>query len=569
MDPVLLQKILKENNAVLQEYSEDLKNWGEDMKRKDESLRGVKTESPSTRDKKVETEEKNENKVKKKSLAKSTRRVGSTDYSAWEKFDVDAELERLDYDKDEDSELTDEHNEGMYDEAIVEKDKGNKFVKSQKWDEAIKCYTKAIKCYSFDPIFYANRALCHLKKEDFEKCEKDCSLSLKLDPTYVKAYQRRAAAKIGLKQYEFAESDLIKVLELEPKNGESKSELLKLRQKLDKPEKPEQRPVSKFTISRKKVSTSNKLFSPLVSPITTKPEPNISKAVDDSKDISIWPEDDVIIVKPVNKPPHIRSQKPLKRVKIIEIDSSQPKIKNIGSPESSKKKETVAIKEHVVAKQEAGTEATLILNVPSSMEATYKSEFKKNQAEKNDKLKVFYKGEKCESLFKKKQENDETNEKSKTNTTSNILETENNLKQIQNSSNVDKKTISNISNIDFTPPKSSVQFNLTWKNIMDMHIKYKYLKSIDPILLPKIFQNSLESNVFSNILEVLSRYFTANNDNVWDILESMTHVKRFSALAMFMTSQDKQNLWRLIDYIKENDNEHKADVDNLIQKYEL
>lgn len=48
---------------------------------------------------------------------------GSTDYAAWDKFDVNAELEKLDGDIDEDSELTDECNENMYDEAILEKEK--------------------------------------------------------------------------------------------------------------------------------------------------------------------------------------------------------------------------------------------------------------------------------------------------------------------------------------------------------------------------------------------------------------------------------------------------------------
>nr|CAI5819204.1 unnamed protein product [Callosobruchus analis] len=548
VNPVLLQKILKENNAVLQEYSEDLKKWGEDMKRKDESLKSAKPENSTAGGKKVKTEEKNEKKVKKKLPEKPARRIGGTDYSAWDKFDVDAELEKLDDDNDEDSELTDEHNESMYDEAIVQKEKGNKFVKSQNWDEAIKCYTKAIECHSFDPIFYANRAFCYLKKNEFEKCEKDCALSLKLDPTYVKAYQRRAAARISLKQYEFAESDLIKVLELEPKNRESQSELLKLRQKMNKPEKVEQRPVSKFTMSRSKQSASNKLASPF----TTKLEPSTSRLVDDSKDIPKWSVEDVIPVKPISKPPHLRSQKPLKRIEIIELDSSQSKTDNLGSGEPSRQnnEQVVAFGDHVIARQQTDNKThdeikltEKLEEISDKCEAKYELEFKRKQAEKilkNDSHPSF----------------------------DNNLKTEN-LKEDKNSSNTDKKTTSATSNTNFVPPKSSVQFNLTWKNITDMDHKYIYLKSIDPKILPKIFLDSLESNVFSNILEVLVKYFIANKDNVWDILESMTHVKRFSALAMFMSSQDKQNLWKLIDFIKESDNEHKDDVNILVQKYEL
>nr|CAH7745186.1 unnamed protein product [Callosobruchus chinensis] len=531
VNPVLLQKVLKENNAALQEYSEDLKKWGEDMKRKDESLKNAKPENASASGKKVKTVEK---KVKKKLPEKPAMRIGGTDYSAWDKFDVDAELERLDDDNDEDSELTDEHNESMYDEAIVQKEKGNKFVKSQNWDEAIKCYTKAIECHSLDPIFYANRALCYLKKNDFARCEKDCGLSLKLDPTYVKAYQRRAAARISLKQYEFAESDLIKVLELEPKNKESQAELLKVRQKMNKPDKLEQRPVSKFSMSRNKLGTSNQLKSPLA----TKSEPSTSMTIDDSKDIPIWSVEDGILVKPVNKPPHLRSQKPLKRIEIIELDSSQPKSEHLGSGEPYKK--NVAFGEFHMERDMEWAEAEI--------KKRFKEIRDNNEGE----------GEYILELRRKVAEIDAKN-KTKTE----------NSKEDKNASNVDKKTTTGTLNMNFVTPKSSVQFNLTWKNITDMDHKYIYLKSIDPKLLPKIFLDSLDSNVFSDILEVLAQYFIANKDDVWDILESMTHVKRFSTLTMFMSFDDKLNMWKLIDFIKESNNEHKADVDILVQKYEL
>lgn len=50
-------------------------------------------------------------------------KVGVTDYAAWDKFDVDTELEKLEDDINDDSELTDECNDNVYDQAIVEKDK--------------------------------------------------------------------------------------------------------------------------------------------------------------------------------------------------------------------------------------------------------------------------------------------------------------------------------------------------------------------------------------------------------------------------------------------------------------
>lgn len=54
---------------------------------------------------------------------KIATKIGTTDYAAWDKFDVDAELEKLEDDTNEDSELTDECNENEYDQAILEKEK--------------------------------------------------------------------------------------------------------------------------------------------------------------------------------------------------------------------------------------------------------------------------------------------------------------------------------------------------------------------------------------------------------------------------------------------------------------
>jgi len=63
--------------------------------------------------------------------------------------------------------------------------------------------------------------------------EVDCTTALQLDSSYVKAYQRRAVARAGLGQLQEARSDLLKVMELEPKNMASKAELMKLEKKIN------------------------------------------------------------------------------------------------------------------------------------------------------------------------------------------------------------------------------------------------------------------------------------------------------------------------------------------------
>lgn len=59
----------------------------------------------------------------KKSKQNVNKQIKATDYSAWEKFDVEKECSKIDKDSDSDSELTDENDETMRDEAVFQKEK--------------------------------------------------------------------------------------------------------------------------------------------------------------------------------------------------------------------------------------------------------------------------------------------------------------------------------------------------------------------------------------------------------------------------------------------------------------
>lgn len=67
----------------------------------------------------------------------------------------------------------------------------------------------------------------------FGAAEADCDATIALDPTYVKAFQRRAVARMALKKYSLAKDDLLAVLRLEPKNKEAKNELTKAEEVTD------------------------------------------------------------------------------------------------------------------------------------------------------------------------------------------------------------------------------------------------------------------------------------------------------------------------------------------------
>ncbi|XXH03509.1 hypothetical protein Hte_009914 [Hypoxylon texense] len=84
--------------------------------------------------------------------------------------------------------------------ALQLKNAGNKAYGSKDYPKAIDLYTKAILCKS-DSIFYSNRAACYNALSLWEKVVEDTTAAINLDPTYVKALNRRANAYEHLSQF--------------------------------------------------------------------------------------------------------------------------------------------------------------------------------------------------------------------------------------------------------------------------------------------------------------------------------------------------------------------------------
>ena len=79
-------------------------------------------------------------------------------------------------------------------QALQMKELGNQAYKNKDYSQAINYYTKAIQLNPQDPNFYSNRALCYFNMEKFIDCVADCDRATKLNPTFVKAYKKKASA---------------------------------------------------------------------------------------------------------------------------------------------------------------------------------------------------------------------------------------------------------------------------------------------------------------------------------------------------------------------------------------
>jgi len=296
-NPYLLKKQLQDNEEELSNYLRDMNIWREQMKRKEHSSLPKNPE---------------ENKKPKiKHMVKDVKKISSWDYAAWDKFDVDKVCEEMDTQNESNINVDDKSvNECSNDdlqsnqsEGLYEKNLGNALVQKQKWAEAILRYTRAIEYYNKDPVFYANRALCYLKTNEFKLAISDCTYSLKLDITYVKAYQRRSAAYMAIKMYDEAIKDLNEILKLEPNNKQAKMDLEVANNKIKQVAVQKNSDIiikktNSFNNPQRKNINSNILYKDVEKPMKTF--------------IPEWPvRVDCKQISCKQKPPHLRSKQPL------------------------------------------------------------------------------------------------------------------------------------------------------------------------------------------------------------------------------------------------------------------
>ncbi|XP_008839524.1 RNA polymerase II-associated protein 3 [Nannospalax galili] len=239
-----LQLQVKQNAEELQDFMRDLENWESDIKQKDLELRkqsGVPEENlPPIRNgnfrKKKKGKAKDSSKNTKEENTKN--RIKSYDYEAWAKLDVDSILDELDK-EDSTHDTVSQESESEEDgvrvdsqKALILKEKGNKYFKQGKYDEAIECYTRGMDADPYNPVLPTNRASAYFRLKKFAVAESDCNLAIALSRSYTKAYARRGAARFALQKLEDAKKDYEKVLELEPNNFEATNELRKIDQAL-------------------------------------------------------------------------------------------------------------------------------------------------------------------------------------------------------------------------------------------------------------------------------------------------------------------------------------------------
>ncbi|KAJ7952463.1 Hsp70-Hsp90 organizing protein [Quillaja saponaria] len=88
--------------------------------------------------------------------------------------------------------------------ADEEREKGNEFFKQQKYPEAVRHYTEALRRNPKDPKVYSNRAACYTKLGALPEGLKDAEKCIELDPFFCKGYTRKGAIQFFMKEYDKA-----------------------------------------------------------------------------------------------------------------------------------------------------------------------------------------------------------------------------------------------------------------------------------------------------------------------------------------------------------------------------
>ncbi|NXU47699.1 RPAP3 protein, partial [Turnix velox] len=118
-------------------------------------------------------------------------------------------------------------------------------------------------------------------------------------------------------------------------------------------------------------------------------------------------------------------------------------------------------------------------------------------------------------------------------------------------------------------PANSFQLETDFRKLKDCpENMYLYLKQIGPSFYPKLFEKSLDPDLFNQILKILHDFYIEREEPslILEILQRLSELKRFDMAVMFMSSSEKKIAQVLFNHVNHMGLEHTS-VKELEKKY--
>lgn len=234
------------NKHELDEICKDLDTWVTDISKHNKELEKRKANSTEC-ETKVRAYKETSSEDKERS--NTEQRIKSTDYTAWDKYDADTEILKMDLKEENEKRaaLQEKPKKNTHkcvsfnkfgteaEAAFVadrEREKGNEFFKAGDYEEALQCYSHSILTKpSVNSL--NNRAVTYVKLKKYRKALQDCDRVLALDGDNLKGHLRKAEALEGLEAYEEATKCVNFVIRRNPNNVVAQEVADRLRSKCE------------------------------------------------------------------------------------------------------------------------------------------------------------------------------------------------------------------------------------------------------------------------------------------------------------------------------------------------
>ncbi|XP_048514291.1 sperm-associated antigen 1 [Athalia rosae] len=619
-EPVLTRAMLDPEDR--KSIDEDIANWMNEMHTREKDLEEGKALSSTAAIPQPEIREPRAAARKKilestKNRVKSQKAIASCDYAGWDKFDADAELDRIDLQdekKQADAKNAQLIRKEKYEEAkklskesiidklsltatelsvLAEQERniGNEAFRAGDYEEALIRYNSSITISSTINA-YNNRAITYIKLERYQDAVNDCNLVLTMEYNNVTALMRRALASEHLEKYSQALVDYQSILRLEPNNKLAIAGVNRLRKPSDskkvrmKIEEESENGTEKNTVDvvEKKVESeknSDKCQKIELSETRFNSVPEICFC-DRAPSFSRSPK----------PPPHYKSSYCLTQSNYCVPKKSKSQQSFLSDVKISSR-QTERDRPCKLTIEELPNDDEIRGTKNSKVDAKVKRESKlKNKDEKIATFKTTKGTEKNKSVermtnknsngMKKKPAEPVTKPEQKARGTPEKKINAQKSKCEKSSADRAKiKEVANEVNLSDGPGKtdplesigSPYEFLRNWqslKNDKDFSQRARLLRSLAPEDLCNVIGNKLDGDMFAVIMRCLDRHFSNNEENLnlaERFLTALTKLSRFSIVRLFTNAEDKTVLRRIFEAVDKKISSTAAD--SLRNMYDL